>query len=344
MAKNDYLQISSLLELPFKEGVLSYPSDSENVLLYNTSYWLAADQLKSCDVVQNFYPYALEWGNHGFKVSTAIDESKAYDFILCAASKQKEAALFQIANALKHLNKKGLLVVVAANDAGGKRLEKWMGEFGLNVTSLSKSKCRIVWGVKESVNEAVLQKYYEAGLPQEIAINDQNFTTQVGIFGWSKIDQGSKLLTQNLPSELKGVGADFGCGYGFLSKYILGNADKINHMTAIDADFNALECAKKNLEKFDNVDYRWEDLTTSQNIPNNLDFIVMNPPFHVGKKVESDIGQRFIVNAATCLKPKGVLYMVANMHLPYEKTLQENFSNIENLKEENGFKIFKAIK
>ena len=58
-------------------------------------------------------------------------------------------------------------------------------------------------------------------------IKGQNFTTQPGIFGWDKIDQGSKLLINHISNDLYGHGADFGCGYGFLSDYLLKNNSKI---------------------------------------------------------------------------------------------------------------------
>ena len=76
----------------------------------------------------------------------------------------------------------------------------------------------------------------------------------------------------------------------------------------------------------------------------NLDFIVMNPPFHEGKKTNVEIGKAFISNAFEELKSGGILYMVANAHLPYEAVLSEKFSTIEKKFEGQGFKIFAAVK
>ena len=63
-----------------------------------------------------------------------------------------------------------------------------------------------------------------------------------------------------------------------------------------------------------------------------------------GRKQIVIIGQKFIETAASSLKKSGVLYMVANAHLPYEAHLQRYFASVEKTIEEQGFKVFKAIK
>ena len=56
-----------------------------------------------------------------------------------------------------------------------------------------------------------------------------------------------------------------------------------------------------------------------------MDAVVMNPPFHEGRKADPELGQAFIEAAAGMLGAKGKLYMVANRHLPYEETLERLF-------------------
>ncbi len=202
MAKNDHFQISSLLALPFSEEILPAPSANEDVLIYGASYWSGADQFKGCDVVQIFYPDAYIWSQRGFNVETEINAQKKYKVVLCALPKQKEAAFFQIANAFQCLSDDGTIVAVAANDAGGKRLEKWMKDFGVETSSMSKSKCRIVWAGTGGLNKDAIQKYLKAGAQQKIDVGGLEFTTQPGIYGWNKIDQGSKLLTHIIPDNL----------------------------------------------------------------------------------------------------------------------------------------------
>ena len=94
-------------------------------------------------------------------------------------------------------------------------------------------------------------------------------------------------------------------------------------MYLLDADARALSCCKQNLGE--NYQYHWVDLNHQPTL-SPLDFVIMNPPFHDGKKQESDVGKNFIINAAKSLKTNGILYMVANIFLPYEQNTQRKFS------------------
>lgn len=336
--------LSHLLTHPFEIGILPYPKNSARILICNTEYWNGASDIGNIDVVHDFYPQNIIWENQGVNTAPNIKDNVKYDVVLCALPKQKEASFYHLAQSLNALHDDGLLIAMAANDAGGKRLEKWFKEFGLSPVSVSKAKCRIVWAYKSDLNNEVIEKFIVNGAQQIKSIEGQDIVTQPGIFGWDKIDKGSKLLTKYISSDLSGIGADFGCGYGFLSNSILNKCPKIKKIYAIDADNNALSCAKENLKTFDNIEYQWADLTKDVGLNNSLNFIIMNPPFHAGKKADSDIGQKFIETAASCLKKNGTLYMVANAYLPYEKLLSISFDKIEKLAEEDGFKIYKAIK
>jgi len=70
----------------------------------------------------------------------------------------------------------------------------------------------------------------------------------------------------------------------------------------------------------------------------------MNPPFHEAQDASFTLGKTFIRQAASILKPGGTLYLVANIHLPYEKEIQEQFRSHRLLCEEDGFKLFLARK
>ena len=54
---------------------------------------------------------------------------------------------------------------------------------------------------------------------------------------------------------------------------------------------------------------------TREPITRRYDCVVMNPPFHAGRKTEPALGEKFIEIAAKALKPKGRLLLVANSAL-----------------------------
>ena len=70
--------------------------------------------------------------------------------------------------------------------------------------------------------------------------------------------------------------------------------------------------------------------------------VIMNPPFHTSRSADPGLGQGFITSAARNLTRNGQLWMVANRHLPYEATLAEAFTKVEEVAGNNRFKVFYA--
>ncbi len=316
---------------------IELPQDA-SVAVLNARHHERLRDFSHLTLQQDFKPYADELLTAGFVLSE-LGEIAAQDVVFLNVPKTVVEAKYLIACGLRIVRDGGVFVCAAANDANGTRLAKWLKEFGLrDVQSLSKDKARVCWGVVDGFDNHVVDEAYEAGLPQRL---DTGFVSQAGIYGWDKIDQGSEILAQHLP-KLSGRGADFGCGYGYLVRTVLQHKN-VSELICIDADKRALECCMRNCED-DRVSMRWEDLTKRVDGLNDLDFIVMNPPFHEGKAADSNIGKAFVVRVAASLKQGGVLYMVANVHLPYEDVLQDKFSRVEKMHEGGGFKVFSAVK
>ncbi len=278
-------------------------------------------------------------------VLPAIPKDSKYALVLIDLPKQVDEAKHWIACGLRALKPGGTLVIAAANDANGNRLVKWLGEAGIACESESKNKCRVVWAQRPKKLPDIIEEWGLGGAKQSLQSEEGiEFISQPGLFGWDKIDVGSHLLAEILPENIKGNGADFGCGYGYLSLRILEQCKNITALHLIDADSRALDCARDNLEDKKNVAYVWADLSKpSPDLP-KFDFIVMNPPFHTGKITQGTLGQAFISTAAHHLKKGGTLWMVANAHLPYEVVLQENFTRVKMTLQKDGFKIFEAVK
>ena len=68
----------------------------------------------------------------------------------------------------------------------------------------------------------------------------------------------------------------------------------------------------------------------------------MNPPFHTGRAADPALGLAFIRAAQRGLAPDGVLWMVANRHLPYDKLLHEVFREVQVLGGDTGFRVTRA--
>ena len=143
------------------------------------------------------------------------------------------------------------------------------------------------------------------------------------------------------PEDIKGMGADFGAGQGYLSKEVLLHCPKVKHLDLYEAEHRAIACAEKTLEGFENITISWADVTRDVS-ETRYDFVMMNPPFHVGRADAANLGQAFIQAASRALKPGGSLYMVANRHLPYEATIKACFKQFEIIEDAGGYKIIRA--
>lgn len=332
------------LFLPFVCGTFAV-TPAQKVLFLNAQYHSYVAQISHFTAQQFFKPYAqiLSEKNISVVQDFAILES-AYDYVLILLPKNMVETKGLIAQGLARIGAGGTFVCAADNKAGGTRLRKLFEEFGLQITfEDSKNKARVIAGQAGNINQDAVQKALNEAGEQQIC--DRRFSSIAGIFGWDKIDHGSETLVSALSDNITGKGADFGCGYGYLSHHLLRSNPKIKHITCIDADYRAVQMCKKNLAAYEErASFLWDDLTIPAKALRNLDFVIMNPPFHEGKATDSAIGQAFIKNAASVLRSGGTLYMVANRHLPYENILQQDFTTTEKVKETNGFKVLIAQK
>lgn len=334
------------LFLPLDNGLLK---PGARVAVLNAHMHPALKYLKSghLSLQQFFKPFADVLQLQGFASTPELpNETGTFDTVFVAVPKNIDEARYLLASGLMLLRDGGALVAAAANDAGGGRLKKIFTEFGLqDCSDLSKNKARTVWGRKVGDLNPLAQQALQKGQSQMVM--DGAYLSQPGIFGWDKIDRGSEILLQHLKGELSGKGADFGCGYGYLSRAILQQFPGIKNLHCIDADWRAVQMCRANLEKHGGdgkIQYHWQDLTRPASGIANLDWVIMNPPFHEGKKSDIGIGQSFIDSAFLALHKGGALWMVANAQLPYEAALQARFHSTERIFEGSGFKIFCARK
>lgn len=168
----------------------------------------------------------------------------------------------------------------------------------------------------------------------------RSWHTAPGVFSADGVDTASALLAEALPAGLKGVAADLGAGWGFLSARLLAKAPGLTALHLVESDARALECARLNVTD-PRALFHWADAT--QPLPRlQLDAVVMNPPFHTGREARPQLGAAFIRTAAAMLKPSGQLWMVANRHLPYEPVLNEVFRTVTELPGAPGFKLLHA--
>lgn len=244
---------------------------------------------------------------------------------------------YVLAQALRVLKAGGRLDVMAPKDKGGSRLAKELKGFGLEFAENAKAHHRRVQLTRPEAVEG-LDGAIRDGAPR--IVPGLEAWSQPGVFAWDRIDTGTALLAQVLP-PLKGNGIDLGCGYGALATVVL-RSPAVASLRMIDLDRRALSAAKKNVEDA-RARFEWDDVRTLE-AAGTLDFVVSNPPFHDGGIEDKRLGQKFIRKSAELLKKGGVAWIVANRHLPYEQDLNEVFKRVNMVVDQQGFKVFEAVK
>lgn len=244
-------------------------------------------------------------------------------------------ARYVVAQALRVLTPGGALSAAAPKDRGGLRLKRTLEGFGCEVAETARRHHRIC----EVERPAALTGLDEAIAEGAPRLLPSGLWSQPGVFSWEKLDPGSELLIKHLP-KLKGQGADLGGGIGWLSLAVLQQPD-VTKLRLIELDRRAFDCARRNVED-PRISIEWADVRKIAEPLANLDFVVMNPPFHDGGAEDRALGQAFIRAASSALRKGGTLWLTANRHLPYEAVLKEVFREVKPVADTGGFKIYEA--
>ena len=325
---------------PFESGAIATPGGGRFLFLgAEPGFRLPEGFAAELHLVQGFRPHFRALETAGNTIS-ALPEGGGYDGALVLAGRHRGQNEDWIAEAVERVGASGLILVAGSNEDGIGSLRKRVNKLVGTDDSLPKHHGVAFWFRRPA------DASFIAALRSQPVLVEDRFATAPGMFSHDHVDAGSTLLVECLPETAKGVAADFGAGWGYLSAML---AERTKGLTSIDlyeADYASLEAAKRNLADVPTppaFGFFWHDLV-GEPVERRYDLIVMNPPFHQGRAAEPGIGQAMIGRAASALKPGGRLLMVANRGLPYAQTLQASFKKVEELRDENGFRVFSAIR
>jgi 16S rRNA (guanine1207-N2)-methyltransferase len=330
------------LFLPFDLGAVPVPGADERWLFLNAEVPRdsAEDFRAYLTCIQGFRPGFIALQNAGYNVRPELDASAGFAGALVLLGKHREQNRRTIDMALDRTIMGATVLIAGAKTSGIDSMRKEMAAVFSVGASWSKHHAQ-VFQLTHTHNWT--RPSYEPGA--HIKADGLRFKTAAGMFSHKAVDAGSALLAGHL-GGLKGHGADFGAGWGYLSCVALGKSAGIHAMHLFEADYASLNAARANVTmSFPDAlaSFSWTDL--AQEPPREkFDFIIMNPPFHAGRHAEAGIGRRMIEVAAASLKPGGALVMVANRQLPYEDTLQKQFRRFERVVEDRSYKVIRATR
>jgi len=323
----------SRLETALQGGTLILPETGRMAVLAPVEGDDLSDLPKDrVTVVQGFRPDHDAFARQGYRVVVSAEPPFAAALVCLPRSRSKGKALVAQAAALV--------------GAGGLVLVDGQKTDGID-TMLRDCKARVAIGGPVVKAHGRLFWFHASGdfadwaalaEPRRI---DAGFLTGAGVFSAGHVDEGSAALIAALPPKLGSKVADLGAGWGYLAAEIL-KRPTVNVMYLVEADHAALELAKQNITD-PRARFHWDD-ARSFRPPHKLDAVVMNPPFHQGRDADPGLGIAFIRAAAAMLTPGGVLWMVANRHLPYQGALDAAFREVTVAATAPGFRIFRAAR
>jgi 16S rRNA (guanine1207-N2)-methyltransferase len=168
------------------------------------------------------------------------------------------------------------------------------------------------------------------------------FKTKAGVFSKSGIDDGTRLLIDNMEVTDGTLVADLGSGTGVVG-FVIAKLNYNGHVHLLDSDIRAVELAKENadLNKFKNVEVFLSDLFSAIG-DRTYHQIYSNPPQQMGNKFLEEL----ITECLKHLKSKGELILVVKKNVkPFmERTMENIFGNSEVVAQGREHVILKSIK
>jgi 16S rRNA (guanine1207-N2)-methyltransferase len=173
------------------------------------------------------------------------------------------------------------------------------------------------------------------------------FWSKPGVYGWNKIDPGSRALVkvmQGLFSDFSGSRVlDLGCGYGFLAS----EAQRLEPdlLVASDNHAGAILAAEKNLP-MKGVKTQVIAADCGSALNHGFDVILCNPPFHRGFSITTLLHQKFLTAIARLLAQDGRALVVLNSFLKIDRLCQEvGLSILQTWHfDEDNFTVFEIAK
>lgn len=177
-------------------------------------------------------------------------------------------------------------------------------------------------------------------LEYEISDISFKFISDNGVFSKNHVDFATDFLLNVISKEeISGKVLDVGCGYGVIGITLSKLFDV--DVTMLDVNSRALELAKRNAAKNETENAKIIESNGFENINEQFDVIVTNPPIRAGKSVIYNIYEE----AKKHLNQYGKFYLVINKKHGAPSTikyLKELFNEVEILDKKAGFNVIRC--
>ncbi len=193
-----------------------------------------------------------------------------------------------------------------------------------------------------------MTQHYLQQLQEDLHFNETllgepfHFTSTWGLFSPRNIDDGSRMLLDNMQIQPQDHCLDLGCGYGVLGMVMAKKASQ-GVTTLIDKDFVAVEYAKKNCQA--------NQLNNCNILLSNGFSHIQNQQFHlIASNLPAKVGNEMLTlymhDACTALHTGGHFYVVTITGLRrfIERMFKDVFGNYKKLKQGKTYTVAVATK
>ncbi len=265
-----------------------------------------------------------------------------HDVVIAWLQKGKDANDCLLATAGSAVAPGGLVFLVGENSAGIKPYAAKLAErVGPIEFSDAARHCTIFEARSTEVRPPVGLDTWEKRYHVPAGTGGIDVITLPGVFSHGRLDEGTAFLLRHLPSNIKGTVLDFGCGSGVIGATIQ-SLNPACEVTLVDSNAFALVAAQRTfsvnglspreIRPVDGIDAVGDQ---------RFDLIVTNPPFHQGIGTDYTVVSRFLQSCEQHLTDEGVLLLVANRFLPYERMVPKGLQ-VSLLAEDAKFKVLRG--
>jgi 16S rRNA (guanine1207-N2)-methyltransferase len=253
----------------------------------------------------------------------------------------------------KALKPGGRLLVSGANNQGVQSTFKDASHLFQNISVLAYKKGnRVAKYIKETHRKIDLPDWTsEPGIApgtwQTFHVDTGGFSFDLvslpGVFSYANLDSGTALLLSTI-DDLSGKKVlDVGCGSGIIGLFSAARNAQIVDM--VDSQLLAVASSRENITRnqYPICHAFCSDLLAAVE-GRSYDYILSNPPFHAGIRVDYQAAHALITSAGSVLEPGGHLQLVANRFIPYDRLMSEGFGNVKTLAQTSTYRILASMK
>jgi 16S rRNA (guanine1207-N2)-methyltransferase len=325
---------SDRLTFALRENLLALPETGDVLVLRPAgSDNLSVLPKARLTIIQGMRPDYDAFARSGYNVLPDVPQTQRFSAALICVPRAKAQARALLADAASAVGPKGLIIVDGQKTDGIDSLLRDLRQrFTLSET-VAKAHGKLATfqpGDDLMVDWRAKPLHLDGG-----------FQTLPGVFSADGPDAGYALLATYLPEKLGNRIIDLGAGWGYLAHAALQNPN-VKEVHLVEAEATALACARANITD-PRAQFHWADATTFK-LDRGVDTVICNPPFHTARDPDPGLGEAFIQSAARLLASHGTLWLVANRHLPYARTLATLFREVEELGTDPRFRIIRAAR